>query len=63
MSPLPEVVRLDWEYQALESMLRSPPSPDTVRLALSQAKRVRREVNALVRSLASERDRLDDTLG
>ncbi len=51
--------RLDREYEALMRLIDEGVTDDTVRLALSQAKRVRRESALLVRVLAQARDRLD----
>ena len=54
--------KLDREYDLLERMLDTPLTDDTgidsVALLVSQAKRVRRESNMLVRVLAQLRDDL-----
>jgi hypothetical protein len=46
------------EVDMLEQMLEHDLDEDTVELALSQAKRVRREGNLVVRALARLRDQL-----
>ena len=50
--------QLDREYEALMRLVDEGVSDETVRLALSQAKRVRRESTVLVQRLAQLRDNL-----
>ncbi len=49
---------LDLEYELLEPLLDGDVTEETVRLHLSQAKRVGREVRVLVQALAQLRDNL-----